>query len=99
MKRYSLRDAFTGDPNPHMEGIAAMGTGPDAVEIQVKGGKLILIVSPDVRDDEVFDHELHKAAHGPWQVELELESGMRLTLWLPEGPTCADLRIKRSLSV
>jgi hypothetical protein len=94
VKRYSLRDAFIGEPNPHMEGMAAVGTGQDAMEFTVRGGTLTIIVPHDMPDDEVFLSDL-RVDHAPWELELELESGMRLTLWLPEGPTCADLRWKR----
>jgi hypothetical protein len=91
MRRYNLLDSFLGDPNPQMEGMAAQDASQDAVELAVKGGKMTILVPHAVSDSDVLKSDF-LGGRTPWEIELELEGGMRLTLWLPDGPTCADLR-------
>ncbi len=91
MRRYSLLDSFIGEPNPHMEGLAAQGASQDAMELTVRGGKMTILVPHSMSDAEVLKSDF-LGGRTPWEIELELEGGMRLTIWLPDGPTCADLR-------
>ena len=91
MRRYSLLDSFIGEPNPQMEGMDALGSGQDAMELPVLGGKVTIIVPSHVSDSEVVQSDF-LGGRTPWEIELVLEHGMRLTLWLPHGPTAADLR-------
>jgi hypothetical protein len=88
MKRFNLREAFIGEPNPHQEGAAVQGRGHDVVELRVTGGKVTLLVPGHVPDNspptlDWFEHFVS------W--ELTLENGMTMTVRLLEGAGDVDL--------
>jgi len=95
MKRYSLIEAFHGEPNPAIEILAIQAEGHDAVEFGVKSGKVTVVVPATMSDQDASNLD-RLAQAAPWELELELEGGLRLKLWLPEGPTAADVRRQKS---
>ncbi len=82
MKRYSLIQARGGDFSPCMEGVAVEGEGNDVLEIEVKSGRISIIVPADLPDGEVCE-ECWFNNHTC--IELELEDGTRITGWVQGG--------------
>ena len=74
MKRRNVQEAFvgepTGDPNQSLNNYAE---GDEAVDIDVRGGKVQLLVPAGTPDDEVFDAQTFLGG------ELELEDGRVLS--------------------
>ncbi len=84
MKRRNVQQAFTGEPDPSQEGIEAAAEGEDAVEIEVRGGRLLTTVDHDTPDDGVLEH------HGYLSGELILEDGRRFTFEIHDGAVGAQ---------
>ncbi len=82
MKRWNLREAFIGEPTLEREGIRRQETGYDAVELEVKGGKVTLVVPSSTADEAIFQSQMF-ARTSTW--ELELEGGWVLSFHLAEG--------------
>jgi len=91
MKRWNLREAFIGEPSLEGEDIRRGEAGHDAVEMEVKGGKVTLIVPASVPDDAIFQPQAF-ARPSTW--ELELEGGWVVTFHLPEGVIDAGLHLR-----
>jgi len=67
--------------------------GPDAIELEIVGGKVTLVVPHDAPADVIMDPEqFGSRAH--W--EIELEGGLHVSLWLPEGSAYAQVYMKPS---
>jgi len=92
VKRFGLRHAFGGEGNPSQEGIAAEGTGLDAVEIGIMGGCLTLLVPADLPDSAVARLD-RMTRFVRW--EMELEDGSMMIVTLPAGAEDLDVTITR----
>jgi len=84
VKRRNVQQAFTGEPDPTQEGIEAAVQGEDAVEIEIRGGRLLTTVDHTTPDDAVLEH------HGYLSGELVLEDGRRLTFEIQDGAVGAQ---------
>jgi hypothetical protein len=87
VKRRNVQQAFTGEPDPNQEGIEAAANGEDAVEIEIRGGRLMTTVDHDVPDDRVLEH------HGYLSGELLLEDGRRLSFEIHDGAVGAQWNV------
>ena len=90
MKRRNVQMAFVG------EGISSSNTaaeqlveGDEAVDIDVRGGKLMIVVPAGTPDDQVFDAARNLGG------ELELENGMRFSFTLEEAAVGAQFSATR----
>jgi hypothetical protein len=85
MKRRNVQEAFvgepTGDPTQSLDNYA---DGDEAVDIEVRGGKIQLVVPAGTPDGEVF--EAHTFLGG----ELELEDGRVLSFQIQDGAVGAQ---------
>jgi hypothetical protein len=87
VKRRNVQQAFVGEPNPNQEGIDAAQTGEDAVELEIRGGRLLTTVDHETPDDQVLEH------HGYLSGELLLEDGRCLTFEIHDGAEGAQWTI------
>jgi hypothetical protein len=87
MKRRNVQLAFTGEPDPNQETIEAASEGEDAVEIAIRGGRLMTTVDHDVPDDRVLEH------HGYLSGELQLEDGRYLSFEIHDGAVGAQWNV------
>jgi hypothetical protein len=88
MKRRNVQEAFvgepTGDPTQSLDNYAE---GDEAVDIEVRGGKIQLVVPAGTPDGEVF--EAHTFLGG----ELELEDGRVLSFQIQDGAVGAQAAV------
>jgi hypothetical protein len=89
MKRRNVQQAFVGEPNPNQEGLEAEGEGDDALEIEVRGGRLLLTVPADTPDDEVLGKIEYLSG------ELILENGESLSFEIQGAAVGAQWSAKR----
>ncbi len=75
----------TGDPNQSLNNYAE---GDDAVDIDVRGGKLQLLVPAGTPDDEVFETQVFIGG------ELELEDGRVLSFQIQDGAVGAQAAVR-----
>lgn len=87
MKRASLKEKFTGEPTMG----EVIGSDQDEVEIEVQGGRVVLAVPSAIPDEEVFKEEYFQKFV---RLELKLETGKTLHLWISEGATGIDVRFE-----
>jgi hypothetical protein len=89
VKRRNVQEAFVGEPtsNPteHLDNYA---DGDDAVDVGVRGGKVMLVVPAGTPDDDVFQQ--HTFLGG----ELELEDGRVLSFEIQDGAVGAQATVK-----
>jgi hypothetical protein len=89
MKRRNVQEAFvgepTGDPNQSLDNYAE---GDEAVDIEVRGGKIQLVVPAGTPDGDVF--EAHTFLGG----ELELEDGRVLSFQIQDGAIGAQAGVR-----
>ena len=89
MKRRNIQEAFvgepTGDPTEHLEHYAE---GDEAVDVEVRGGKVMLVVPSGTPDPDVFEHHTYLGG------ELELEDGRVLSFEIQDGAVGAQASIK-----
>lgn len=85
MKRRNVQMAFVG------EGVSGGNTAPEqlvegdeAVDIDVRGGKLMVVVPAGTPDEQIFDAARNLGG------ELELENGMRFSFTLEEAAVGAQ---------
>ena len=85
MKRRNVQMAFVG------EGISSANTaaeqlveGDEAVDIDVRGGKLMIVVPAGTPDDQLFDEVRNLGG------ELELENGLRFSFTIEEAAVGAQ---------
>ncbi|MCC7368402.1 MAG: hypothetical protein IT306_08265 [Chloroflexi bacterium] len=90
MKRRNVQMAFVG------EGVSAENTaaeqlveGDEAVDIDVRGGKLMVVVPAGTPDNQIFDDA--RTLGG----ELELENGLRFSFTLEEAAIGAQFAATR----
>jgi hypothetical protein len=88
VKRRTIQEAFigepTGDPTQSLDNYA---DGDEAVDIDVKGGKVQLVVPAGTPDGDIFDQ--HTVLGG----ELELEDGRVLTFQIQDGAVGAQAAV------
>ena len=89
MKRRNVQEAFvgepTGDPTQHLDNYAE---GDEAVDVEVRGGKLMLLVPAGTPDGDVFERRTFLGG------ELELEDGRVLTFEIQDGAVGAQATLK-----
>jgi hypothetical protein len=89
VKRRNVQEAFvgepTGDPTQHLANYAE---GDEAVDVDVRGGKVMLLVPAGTPDDQVFER------HGYLGGELELEDGRVLSFEIQDGAVGAQATVK-----
>jgi len=88
VKRRNVQEAFvgepTGDPTQSLDNYAE---GDEAVDIEVRGGKIQVLVPAGTPDDDVF--EAHTFLGG----ELVLEDGRVLSFQIQEGAVGAQAAV------
>lgn len=91
MKRRNVQMAFVG------EGVSAsdldaenLVEGDEAVDVEVRGGKLMLVVPAGTPDDQVFDAATNLGG------ELELENGIRFSFTIEEAAVGAQYSATRT---
>jgi hypothetical protein len=90
MKRRNVQQAFVGEPNPNQEGLAAEHEGDDAIELEARGGRLLLTVPAATPDDQVLEHQ------GYLSGELTLEDGRVITFEIQEGAVGAQWNVRKA---
>lgn len=81
MKRRNVQEAFVGEPDENsLSGhLDNMESGDDAVDIEVRGGKIQVVVPSGTPDERLFED--HSFLGG----ELELEDGRVLSFQIQDG--------------
>lgn len=82
MKRYNLIQARGAEFTCGTEGVAIEGEGNDVIELDVKSGKVSIIVPATTPDGQVCDEcwfENHTC------LDIELEDGTHITGWVRGG--------------
>jgi len=89
VKRRNVQEAFvgepTGDPTQSLDNYAE---GDEAVDIEVRGGKIQLLVPAGTADGDVFE------AHTYLGGELELEDGRILSFTIEDGAVGAQAAVR-----
>jgi hypothetical protein len=89
VKRRNVQEAFVGEPTgAPTDSLDNYATGDEAVDIEVRGGKVQLLVPAGTPDTEVFDAQTFLGG------ELELEDGRVLTFQIQEGAVGAQASIR-----
>ena len=89
MKRRNVQEAFVGEPTGDpLNSLDNYADGDEAVDIEVRGGKVQLLVPAGTPDDAVF--ESHTFLGG----ELELEDGRVLTFQIQDGAVGAQAAVR-----
>lgn len=88
VKRRNVQEAFVGEPtgDPH-QSLDNYADGDEAVDIDVRGGKVQLVVPAGTSDDDVFD------AHTFLGGELTLEDGRVLSFQIQDGAVGAQAAV------
>jgi len=90
MKRRNVQMAFVGEGMPNADADAEnLVEGDEAVDIEVTGGKLMIVVPVTTPDEQLFD----KA--GTLGGELILENGLRFSFEINEGAVGAQFSATR----
>ena len=80
MKRRNVQEAFIGEPTgAPTEALENYAEGDEAVDIGVRGGKVLLVVPAGTPDGQVFDNRTFLGG------ELELEDGRVLSFQIQDG--------------
>ncbi len=79
MKRRNVKQAFIGEPDPSQEGLEVQGEDEDAVEFDVRSGRIMVTVPAGTTDDRVLEH------NGYLSGELVLEDGRTLSFEIQDG--------------
>src|ERR687883_578731 len=89
MKRRNVQEAFvgepTGDPTQSLDNYAE---GDEAVDIDVRGGKVQLVVPAGTPDDQIFEAQTFLGG------ELQLEDGRILSFQIQDGAVGAQARVR-----
>ena len=93
MKRRNVQQAFVGEPDPSQEGIAVQSEGEDAVEFDVRQGRVMVTVPAATPDDQVL------ANQGYLSGEMTLEDGRTLTFEIQDGAVGAQWNVLEGQSV
>src|SRR5258708_9599245 len=88
VKRRNVQEAFvgepTGDPTQALDNYA---DGDEAVDIEVRGGKVQLVVPAGTPDDKIFDAQTFVGG------EIELEDGRILSFQIQGGAVGAQVAV------
>jgi hypothetical protein len=91
LKRRNVQEAFvgepTGDPTQSLDNYA---DGDEAVDIEVRGGKVQLVVPAGTLDGDVFEARTYLGG------ELELEDGRVLSFTIEDGAVGAQANVKEA---
>lgn len=87
MKRRNVQQAFVGEPDPSQEGLAVQGEGEDAVEFDVRQGRVMVTVPAATPDDQVLTNQ------GYLSGEMTLEDGRTLTFEIQDGAVGAQWNV------
>jgi hypothetical protein len=88
MKRRNVQEAFVGEPTADpQEPLDHYADGDEAVDIEVRGGKVQLVVPAGTADGDVYDN--HTFVGG----ELELEDGRVLSFQIQDGAVGAQVAL------
>lgn len=91
MKRRNVQLAFVGEGNPSADQDAtALVEGDEAVDVEVTGGKLMIVVPAGTPDNQIFD------AASTLGGELILENGLRLTFEINDEAVGAQYSATRA---
>ncbi len=89
MKRRNIQEAFVGEPTGAPIGaVDNYADGTEAVDVDVRGGKIMLIVPANTPDDQVFDSNSYLGG------EVELEDGRVLSFEIQGGAVGAQATVK-----
>jgi hypothetical protein len=90
MKRRNVQMAFVGEGSPSSDaGPENLVEGDEAIDIEVTGGKLMVVVPAGTPDDQIFDDASTLGG------ELELENGLRLTFEVKQDAVGAQFSSSR----
>src|SRR5262249_54510291 len=85
MERRNVQLAFVGEGNTDEEtGLDELVEGDEAVDIEVRGGKIMLVVPAGTPDADIFDRASVLGG------ELVLENGLRLSFEIQQEATGAQ---------
>jgi hypothetical protein len=84
MKRRNVQQAFVGEGSSCQDALAEGDDGDDAVEFDLRGGRIMLTVPATTPDDQVLEHQ------GYLTGELILEDGHRLSFEIQDGAVGAQ---------
>lgn len=91
MKRRNVQMAFVGEGvSSENTSIEQLVEGDEAVDVEVLGGKLMIVVPAGTPDDQIFDDA--RSLGG----ELELENGLRFSFTLEEAAVGAQFSATRT---
>ncbi len=91
MKRIGLKQEFHGEPDPCEEEWSLESEGHDEVSLDVTGGCVSFVVPSNIPDDQVMEKNL---ADRFICCNLKLENGAELSVWINEGASGVDVRLK-----
>jgi len=90
MKRRNVQMAFVGEGvSSGDDAIDQMVEGDEAVDVDVRGGKLMVVVPAGTPDDQIFEAATQLGG------ELLLESGLRFTFTLEDAAVGAQFSASR----
>ena len=90
MKRRNVQMAFVGEGTESGDdAVDQLVDGDEAVDIEVKGGKLMVVVPAGTPDDQIFDAATNLGG------ELVLENGMRFSFTLEDAAVGAQYSATR----
>ena len=91
MKRRNVQMAFVGEGTESGDdAVDQLVDGDEAVDIDVRGGKLMVVVPAGTPDDEIFDAATNLGG------ELVLENGMRFSFTLEDAAVGAQYSATRN---
>jgi hypothetical protein len=89
VKRRNIQEAFVGEPTGDpMQSLDNYADGDEAVDIDVRGGKVQLVVPAGTPDGSVFDAQTFLGG------ELELEDGRVLSFQIQGGAVGAQAAVQ-----
>jgi hypothetical protein len=89
VKRRNVQEAFVGEPTgAPTDSLDNYAEGDEAVDIEVRGGKVQLLVPAGTPDGQVFDAQTFLGG------ELELEDGRVLSFQIQEGAVGAQAAVR-----
>jgi hypothetical protein len=90
MKRRNVQMAFVGEGTENGdEAVDQLVDGDEAVDIEVRGGKLMVVVPAGTPDDQIFEAAQNLGG------ELVLENGMRFSFTLEDAAVGAQYSATR----
>jgi hypothetical protein len=93
MKRRNVQQAFVGEGTQDTDQLAVADDGDDAVEFDLRGGRVMLTVPAGTPDDRVLEQQ------GYLTGELILEDGRRLSFEIQDGAVGAQWNVSSSEAV